>query len=240
MKNALIVMVFSLLTMSTAASAQSGPPKICHPCLFYGGDLDPSNPNAGAFPNEVTLSDPIGSYTYGAIVVPRGHVLLIEGILFQVVFESYDKLDPQEANWEIRTGDIYDDGGTLVAQGLSRASVQPTGRDFNGGQEYTVAVQVEPPVQISGGNSRSGTEYWFNVLPYCTKMGNGLCKRVHYLASNTVEKLNSLRAFAQPGEEIVLNSAFYGYDWAQCATVGSYSDGQCDYLSFGLMGTVIQ
>jgi hypothetical protein len=188
----------------------------------------------------MTLSDPMGSFTYGAIVVPRGHVLLIEGILFQTDFESYDKLDPVEANWEIRTGNIIDDGGTLVAQGLSRASVQPTGRDFNGAPEYTVAVEVNPAVQLSGGNSRSGTEYWFNVLPYCTQKGNASCKSVHYFASNTVERLNSLRAFAQPGDQIFLDSIFYGYDWAQCFTVGGYNGAQCGSLSFGLMGTVIQ
>lgn len=47
----------AVLTLSMAiwAQAQSGAPALCKPCLFYAGDLSPSDPNADGFPDMDTL-----------------------------------------------------------------------------------------------------------------------------------------------------------------------------------------
>jgi hypothetical protein len=44
---------------------------------------------------------------------------MVEGLLFQTVIESGDKLDPKEAFYQIRTN-ITNNGGTLVAAGGGR------------------------------------------------------------------------------------------------------------------------
>jgi hypothetical protein len=238
MKTALFSVVLSLSAFCVYANAQSDLPSKCRPCLFYGGDLNPNDPNADAFPNEAT--NELGAYTYASIIVPKGHTLLIEGILFQTVFEFYDQTDPQVANWEIRTGEIFNNGGTLVAQGAGAVSTKPTGRSLNGWPEYTVALEVYPPVQISGGSKYPGTQYWFNLLPQCENPNNLNCNKVQYLASNTTQQTNSFRAFAQPADAIFLDSSSYGYDWVLCGSVGGYNGNQCEYLSFGLMGKVLQ
>jgi hypothetical protein len=238
MKRALLSVVLSLSALCICTYAQSGLPSKCKPCLFYGGDLNPNDPNADAFPNEVTNN--LGASTYASIIVPKGHILLIEGILFQTVFEYYDQTDPQSAVWQIRTGDIFNNGGTLVAEGGAPLSTKPTGRSLNGWPEYTLAIEVNPPVQLSGGSRHPGTQYWFNFVPQCTAPNNPNCDDAQYLASNTTQQTNGFRAFAQPGETIVLDSSSYGYNWAQCASVGGYNGIQCSYLSFGLMGTVVQ
>jgi hypothetical protein len=233
MKAALFSVVLSLSALCICTYAQSGLPSKCKPCLFYGGDLNPSDPNAFGFYDESTVN--VTAQTFGAIRVPKGRVLLIEGILFQIQFDGFDKLDPQEGDWEIRT-DIYNNGGTLVASGGGQVAVQPTGRSF-WGPENTVAVKVDPPVQISGGNSYGGTVYWFNLTPLCTNSRDSACKAAAYFASNSTQLTNSFRSFAQPGGEIVTESVHYGYDWQQCpGAVGN----QCLALSFGLMGKVLQ
>jgi len=91
MKTALSLLLTTLL--SAAAIAQSGPPALCKPCLFYGGDFDGTDINAAEFPDENTGTYPQTS-TYGAVFVPPGHSVLVEGIFFQIQFEPIVKLDP--------------------------------------------------------------------------------------------------------------------------------------------------
>src|SRR5580698_2795114 len=173
MKTALFALLLSLSTSCVYTNAQSGPPAICKPCLFYGGDLNPADPNAEAFLNEETVN--AFAQTYGAITVPTNHAVLVEGILFQIIIEGGKKLDPKSAIFEIRT-DITDLGGTLIADGGgSPVYMQPTGRQFNGNPEYTIAVRVDPPVQLDGGTKRPGTNYWFNLLPFCTNQNDPTC-----------------------------------------------------------------
>lgn len=219
--------------LSPSASAQSGPPAICKPCLFYSGDLSPNDPSAAVFLNEDTISASAASF--GAVRVPTNHAVLVEGLLFQTVIESGDKLDPKAALYEIRTN-IIGTGGTLIASGGGLVNMQPTGRQFNGNLEYTVAVRVNPPVQLSGGRKPPGTAYWFNLLPFCTNQNDPTCLTVQYFVSNSSEQINSYNISAGvPG--VV-------FDWPNAAWVQCYEDGytgqECAFISFGVMGTVVQ
>ena len=140
------------------SAAQSGPPLLCKPCLFYGGDYDETDVNSASLANENTGSYPDTS-TYGAVFVPSGHSVLIEGILFQIQFDGTVKLDPNGVSWEIRTLVGEGSGGNLLASGQGPVVMQPTGRGGNGA-EYTVAVKVKPAIFLTG-----NTFYFFNITP---------------------------------------------------------------------------
>src|SRR5580700_9041838 len=96
----LLAGVLAAITLTIWAHAQSGPPALCKPCLFYGGDSNVLNIDDTIFSNEDTLSSL--STVYGTIRVPANHSVLIEGILFQVDMTNFP--DPQGAYWDIRTG----------------------------------------------------------------------------------------------------------------------------------------
>jgi hypothetical protein len=234
--NMRIAIPVAVLTLSMAiwAQAQSGPPALCKPCLFYGGDLNPDDVNAAIFPNEDTLS--VVALTYGSIHVPKNRIILVEGLLIQTVIEHGNELDPQTASWQIRTNILNGTGGTQVGGGNGYVHMQPTGRQFNGYPEYTIAGKVGP-IQLSGGGVPGGTDYWINLLPDCTHRRDTECKDVNYFASNTTQETNSVNGFAQNGDQIVLEGPHES--WSLCYDDG-YSGTQCGELSFGIMGTVVQ
>lgn len=229
-----VSLVFILL-LSLASIAQSGPPALCKPCLFYGGDLNPNDPNASGSPNENTEDVPNTS-TYTAITVPKGRAILVEGILFQTLFEQINKMDPNGVSWEIRTGDIFGNGGTLVASGQGAVAMQPTGRSLSCCLEYTLAVKLNPAVQLTGGSPR-GTTYWFNMTPQCTNTKDTACAFASYFVSNTTEQTNGFHPMLQPSNQAVINSAYYHYQWEQVCSTGVPG---CSYFSFGLIGKVLQ
>jgi hypothetical protein len=231
-----LVPVVSLLILATWAQAQSGPPTICKPCLFYSGDLSPSDLYAEAFENENTLS--LSAGTYGAIRVPYKHTVLVEGVLFQTIVEFGDRLDPDLAEYQIRTN-IVGTGGTVIASGAGPAYHQSTGRQFNGNPEYTIAVQLNPPVQLSGGDTYPGTEYWFNLVPFCTLHHDPTCQTVRYFVSNTAWQVNNYNlSFGVPDSTVFIWPNF-DYDYSLCYDEG-YNGQQCAFISFGLMGKVLQ
>ena len=154
--------------------------------------------------------------------------MLLEGILFQTIIKSGNNLDPQVALYEIRT-DILNDGGNLVATGGGPAYVEPTGRELNGDLEYTVAVRVNPPVQMDGGKY-PGTDYWINLNPFCTNHNDPTCKTVSYQVSNTAEAINSYRLSAGVPDGTVFYWPSNGYLYTLCAESG-YSGQQCGFIS---------
>ena len=227
-----ILLLLSLMALN--AAAQSGPPALCKPCLFYAGDLNPSDPQADAFPNMYTFVY-ADTKTYAPILLPAGHSILVTGILFQIQIEGSPKLDPKGASWEIRSGLLTsNDGGTLIASGAIGAAVEPTGRTLNY-PEFTVAVKVNPPVQLEGG--RKGTIYWFNVEPPCVNSNDPDCNQPsqQYFVSNTTQQTNSLRGSLQVGGAgyIYANNSTYHYNWDTLCAAGFAG---CSYVSFGVMG----
>jgi hypothetical protein len=213
-----------------SASAQSDPPSLCKPCLFYAGDFDETDPNSTAFPDENTRTY-AATGTYGAVKIPQNHGALVEGILFQIIFDGVVKLDPNEATWEIRTGISEGDGGTLLASGQGFVAIQPTGRGGNG-PEYSVAVKVNPPISLSGG------VYWFNLTPLCLNKRDPVCATDQYGVSNTTQRTNNFRGFIQPSGEIFVNSEQFFYKWENwCNLTGAQT---CASLSFGLIGKILR
>jgi hypothetical protein len=223
------------ILLATGAWAQQGPPRLCKPCLFYGGDANPSDPNQSNFYNENTIVYKDTS-TYGAVLVPRGHIIQVEGILFQVQFVPDVLFDPNGVTWEIRSNVSDGSGGTLIASGQGPVAKEPTGR-FEAGIEYSVRVAVDPPVQLSGG--AKGTVYWFNLTPQCTNPRDQDCENNQYAISNTTQQANNLRGGLQLSGRMFINSYTFDYNWEDLCEL-TQNGTQCQYLSFGLTGDVIQ
>jgi hypothetical protein len=231
----LLAGVLAAITLTICVQAQSGPPALCKPCLFYGGDYDPTDPNSAIFYNEYTNGYGM-TRTYGAVVVPRQRTLSISGILFQTMIQRGNALDPKGAGWEIRTNNIWEGGGTLVASGQGAVAMEATGRSRDGDSEYTISIKLNPPVEISGGTT-VGTVYWFNLTPVCD-LRNALCSTIQYFVSDTTQQANGVRATLQQESRSIINSDHYPYVWEDLCD--AFPIQGCGYLSFGLMGTAVQ
>ena len=224
-----LYLLFLLAVLPTFADGQSGPPALCKPCLFYGGDFDEHDPNSFYLADENTnvYSD---TSTYGAVTIPANHSALLEGFFFQIIFDGTVKLDPNGVTWEIRTGVSEGNGGALLASGEQSAKLQPTGREGNG-PEYTVAIKLRTPIVLTGGT------YWFNVTPPC--LGHDpVCNSNTYGVSNSTHRANSFRGGLQPEYQMFINSKAFDYTWKNWCDLGNQE--ACASLSFGLIGKVMQ
>jgi len=205
------------------------PPALCHPCLFYGGDLNPSDLNAAGMSDENTLFVPASS-TYGAVTIPDGITASVYGILINV--QAQAAFDPMTASYDIRTNVTEGDGGRSVASGSGPAVVQATGRNFLGFNEYTIAVSWSTPVTLTPGT------YWFNVEPNCTNTLDGSCYVFRQFVSNTTSLTNNVHGSWQPIHQMFLNSAHFEHTWANwCDPKLGFTAVQCAGMSFGLRGT---
>jgi hypothetical protein len=207
------------------------PPPLCSPCLFYGGDINISSFNAAGMSDENTLLiSNGGGATYGAVDIPSGTTANVFGIVFNIQADA--AFDPLTATYDIRSGVSEGNGGTSIASGSGPAVVQATGRNFLGLNEYTVAVSWTTPVTLTTGT------YWFNVQPQCLNTLDGSCSAFRQFVSNTTSGANSIHASWQPRQQMFLNSAFFGFTWANwCDSSLGFNQYQCAAMSFGLRGT---
>jgi hypothetical protein len=216
---------------ATKTSVPATPPSLCNPCLFYGGDLNPLDPNAAGMSNENTLIIVGGSSTYAAFNVPSGITATITGILFNI--QASANFDPQTATYDVRTGVIDGNGGTSIASGSGNITVATTGRNFIGLNEFSVLVNLSTPLTIGTG------EYWFNITPQCTNGDtDGSCNQGRIFLSNTTEFTNGVLFKAQPAGSMFLNSSFFELTYANwCDAALGFNAQQCNAASFGLVGT---
>lgn len=124
-------------------------------CFFYGGDLDPNNPNSDGLSNEndgIVSGNPYGAAVYQNFLSTG--LVPINGL----ATNNLSALSPATAYWEIRANVSEGNGGTLIASGTGATSNQPTGRTFAGYNEYTSFVGGLD-VNIGAGN------YWMAVVP---------------------------------------------------------------------------
>lgn len=208
--------------------AQATPPALCSPCFFYGGDLNVNDINATGMSDENTLFI-INSGTYGAVVLPFQAAL--HGIVFNV--QASDAFDPQVATYDIREGVSSGNGGFSVQSGTARIKIQATGRNFLGFNEYAISVHF-PTVTLE-----PGVEYWFNVEPQCLNGAqDGSCNVGRFFVSNTTQGTNNIHGSFQPLHSMFFNSSFFALNWLNwCDPFFGFTPGQCNLLSYGLMGT---
>lgn len=198
-------------------------PTLCKPCVFYGGDFNPNDPNAEGFANGNTLLVP-DTEVYAAVDVPKNVNGAITGILF-MISATAGAFDPATATYDIRTGISEGKGGNGVASGSGPMSFALYG---NLGV-YQTAVNLTKPLTVT-----PGTRYWFNMQPQCTNSGNSACSTEQFYLVNTTQESNGLNAGAQPPYQMFFNSAFFGFDFENlCEGKNSPS---CARASYGLMG----
>jgi hypothetical protein len=204
-----------------------GPPAACKPCLFYGGDINPTDPFVFGYPNGNSLTRPLNE-TLGAVQVPAGAKANVKGLLFNVL-ATKGEFNPQTATWEIRTGVSANTGGTVVASGSGAATITPTGRVALGFTEYTVSVPASATLTAG--------EYWINVTPQCTDTSDNNCAE-GFFASNTTQQTNNVHGSAQPLRQMYFNSTYFGFTWTNwCDPSLGLNSSLCAALSFGISGT---
>jgi len=200
-------------------------PTNCNPCLWYGGDLNPSSAAAQGFADENTLLVPTTT-TYAAFDVPAGQNWDVTGAFVNVLSNNGGVLDPKQAVWALSTGISSGNAGKTVATGTARAFVTATGRSAFGLIEYTVQVQFPKVGLFAGAN-------WISVVPQCTNSNDSACDSAEFFLSDT----DTTNAFgpAQPKFAGFFNSSFFGFNYAPLCTVNSLG---CEWNSTGVLGVV--
>ncbi len=190
------------------------PPSYCNPCLFYGGDLDPTNPNADTFANENIIpgGSALLSQIYSPFRVPKGETWIVTGLLINSL--AYPTaLDPIRTPWEVRK-DIPiagGSGGKLVAHGTVMGTMKKTGRSINGTPEYTIIVKFKKPLTLKSGL------YWENVTPQCTDPNNSQCTAQGFTGflESDMETNGGFNGYGpkEPWDNSFWNAPAFGLTW---------------------------
>jgi hypothetical protein len=165
------VIVICMLFLASAAVAsgqdkEPTPPPYCNPCLFYGGDFDPNGP----YPNILSNGDDleVQGTVYVPFAVPPNQTWTVTG-LFSNNLLTRVSLAPPEIEWSISTGISQGNAGTVIASGTAKATLTPTGRNWEGMSEYTALGRLsgDELVTLTPGH------YWMTAVPVCTStLGN--------------------------------------------------------------------
>ena len=190
--------------LAAAAALALGAASAAHASLlYYGGDFDPTNPNANALANEIDTLVPSGAATYDNFTVPSG-TWHVTGLFTNNLTDLGSSIT--SANWEIRTGLSEGNGGTLLFSGSATPVVTPTGRSGFGRGEFTVEV----PVSFNLG---PGT-YWVSVLPVAVNSGTGRSFESNTFGLNAVG-IHTLN-------DDFFNSAFFGANFTNANNEGVF------------------
>jgi len=182
------------------------PPPACtlykqHPCVYYGGDLDPNDPEENALSNENTLLI-ANSFTYAEVNVPVATPISAS---FSNNLATYGVLDPKKATWFYRTGVSEGNGGTLICSGDNPATMTAYGNLGGFGPQWQVLTTT--PCTVPAGN------VWFAVTPNCTNPNDPDCTTLRYFESDT-DGLNAINGkytvTSNTGMGPMFDSAFFG------------------------------
>jgi hypothetical protein len=158
---------FSLMPKSSPLQ-----PSYCNPCLFYGGDGDPTNPNADGLWDNNSADFGIDAAVYSPFTVPKkGDSWKVTGLFANIEYYPYPPLQPTDAVWSIQSGLVS--GGTITSKTIVCSGTDPapvltdTGRLYFGlYEEFTTAVAVTGKKGVCGlKGSKAGTIYWEQVTP---------------------------------------------------------------------------
>ncbi len=205
------------------AVAGTAPPSYCNPCLFYGGDLNPSDPNANGLANEMDLTVNQSSI-YTPFVVPTGKTWNITGLFT----DNLMNITALSADWEIRSGVSSGNGGTLLFSGSTNTPVVTDTHinDF-GFEDFAVAVTGLTGIKLGAGT------YWLSVVPVCLDPNNGTCSGRSFQAST-----DGTNAFGppEPLNDSFWNSSFFGENFVliNSQNIGANID---PAMSGGVIGT---
>ncbi len=213
-------------------SAQTDAPPYCRPCLFYGGDFDSSNPLANALQNGFVYNGSPAA-TYVPFYVPPGQTWTIIG-LFSNNMSNSTFLDPPKIKWSISSGISAGNPGTVVGQGVIRASYTATGRSWNGMTEYTSLGHLTSETTVT--ISQPGV-YWMTAIPICTDTSCGFAS---FYLSDVEDVPAPNHKGIQPNDDSFYlwpsSDYFFVPTWGATGACGDNNGGGCDKFSAGLLG----
>ncbi|MGB7585973.1 MAG: hypothetical protein WBM11_14095 [Terriglobales bacterium] len=205
-----------------------GLPSVSKTIVFYGGDINLSDPNAQAFANGNTLAIS-SAQTYAAVKAPASGKTVVSGT-FGNNTAMLGVFDPPEGTYDVRIGVSDGNGGTSLIHGTAAQTTTLTGRNPFGLVEYTTAVNFPKAL-----TAQNGTTYWINENPQCTNTGDENCNGEFYYLSNTTQETNGVNAGAQVAGQLYLNSNYFGFTWINwCDSSLGQNSKQCARASFGL------
>jgi len=224
-----ILLALAVLSASTLAqnAQQPTPPPYCKPCLFYGGDFDPSNPNSNTLGNSFT--DRYQAATYVPFYVPSGITWTIGGV-FSNNMSTISFLDPPKVRWSISSGISMGDPGTVIASGENSATWTPTGRAWGNGffTEYTALAKLMPEQFVT---LTTGV-YWLTVVPVCTGAD---CGDNRFYLSDVEDVPAPNHKGIEPNDDSYFVLAPL-YLFAPAWGSSGVCEGGCDKFSAGLLG----
>jgi hypothetical protein len=216
-----LVVVFSVFAMGQALTARAAgvatrgasnqinltPPHACsvsksHPCVYYGGDSNPSDPQFNGLSNENTLFIP-NSYTYTEVNVPIATSISAS---FSNNYSNDNVFDPKTATWLYRTGVSEGNGGTLICSGDNPAMFTFFETIVNI-PEWEVLTTT--PCKLPAGN------VWFAVTPNCTNPNDPGCTNgPRFFEMDTDGTLNGINTkftvTSNDGMGPMFDSAYFG------------------------------
>jgi hypothetical protein len=237
------------------------PPAYCNPCLFYGGDFDPSGPEPNGLYNGNTASS---ATVYVPFTISKGaKAVTVTGLFANIeyypstaVFGAGNGPYATDALWSISTGVAAGDlpgappesilcSGTDTYADNGASELTFTGRvAFGLYGEYTTSVQVNGCPALTGpkSGSPSGTAtYWITVVPECTGSCSPSGFELSYL-SDAEDGGASGRApeawgSSEPWDESFFVAPDFGFVFFTPAGVACGVGFGCDRFSVGVIGT---
>ena len=176
-----------------------------HPCVYYGGDIDPNDPEYNGLSNENDLFI-ANSFTYNEVAAPVAAKI---SAAFSNNLSTYGVIDPKTATWDFRTGVSEGNGGTDIKSGDTAAEFTATGRNEFGYNEYELLTGTS--VSVPKG------DVFYNVTPNCTNSSDPDCTSdPRYFESDT-DGLNGINSkytvTSNNGMGPVFESTFFGINW---------------------------
>jgi hypothetical protein len=230
----LLLLAFAL----TAIGQEKKPtqPSYCNPCLFYGGDFDANGPSPNALNNEDIIT--LQATVYVPFAIPPNQTWTVTG-LFSNNMLRVPALAPPEIQWSISQGISQGNAGTVIASGTAKATLTPTGRSWNGMNEYTALGRLNSDELIT----LTPGHYWMTAVPVCTDDSppKFQCSGAQFFLSD-VEDVPPPQAkgFESTDESyLYVPGSYYfvetGGSSGLCGQEGG--GGGCDKFSAGLLGT---
>jgi hypothetical protein len=214
------------------------PPAYCQPCLFYGGDFDINGPTPNALIDQ-DAADLGYSAVYVPFAVPPNQTWTVIG-LFSNSMSTIGHIYPPQIEWSISSGISQGNSGVLIASGTINATYTPTGRSWNGMNEYTALGRLSPETEVK----LTSGHYWMTAVPVCTDLGPNQCQGARYYLSD-VEDVPAPQAKGfESTDESYFNSPVFDDFFVEtggpnglCSQPGI---GGCDKFSVGLLGQAVQ
>jgi hypothetical protein len=250
-KKTLCTLLFAVLTLvASLAAAQNsayiraadlsgrghvvntGAPKYCKPCLFYGGDWNSTASNWTAFGNTDDTVTGDDFQNFSPFKVKKAATA--SGLFTNNISTVGCVIDPAKALWSINTGVATGTGGKVIRSGESKATFVATGRSYSSYTECTAKVKIKAT------KLKAGKQYWEQVTPECTNSTDSNCSSSYYYETDTFDSTGTKQGSNHFGAAEAKDMSFaysknFSYNFVNNCAEG-YSDPACTWMSAGVIG----